>query len=613
MSSLPNNNAAFKIPTSSGRQYNVAVAENQVTDVEMTLRELVQIPEQEIGEGTTIALPGVGSEMENNAGGLVPPVNTLGDTLLTREVGENFEEDIEYIWSCLMNDILRIGIYGMGGVGKTELAKHLNNKLLQDPNKFHHVYWVNVSPNCSIHKLQNSIAKAVGINLSSEDDENKRAARLSKELTQNKRSILIFDDVWDYISLEDVGIPIGMNGCTLILTTRSFEVCRQTNCQKTLKMETLSEEEGWCLFEKEVGDKMTLSNDVEKIAKSVVSELEGLPLGIRTMARYMRGVVNIQQWRNARKGWIQRQVSEEIFRKLKLSYDYLKDPALQQCFLYCAFFPLAKEDELDGWIEKDYLIQYLIDEGIIKRMNSRREEFDEGHTMLNILENVCLLNSDDYAPPMHDLIRSMALQIMKESSGVRAMIESGKGLKELPEEGIWTGDLVRVSLHNNSIKEIASNHSPRCPNLSTLLLHDNLELRRIADSFFEHLHGLNVLDLSNTGIQNLPNSVTTLVNLASLVVSGCAELRRVPSLANLRELKRLDLGFSGVEEVPDGLEFLSKLMYLDLCGTSVKERRRRILPKSSHLQFLKLPLTLAVEGEEVASLSKVETLHCPFP
>ncbi|KAF2285958.1 hypothetical protein GH714_009178 [Hevea brasiliensis] len=292
-----------------GRQYNVAVAENQVTDVEMTLRELVQIPEQEIGEGTTIALPGVGSEMENNAGGLVPPVNTLGDTLLTR---------------------------------------------------------------------------------------------------------------------EDVGIPIGMNGCTLILTTRSFEVCRQTNCQKTLKMETLSEEEGWCLFEKEVGDKMTLSNDVEKIAKSV----------------------------------------------------------------------------------------YLIDEGIIKRMNSRREEFDEGHTMLNILENVCLLNSDDYAPPMHDLIRSMALQIMKESSGVRAMIESGKGLKELPEEGIWTGDLVRVSLHNNSIKEIASNHSPRCPNLSTLLLHDNLELRRIADSFFEHLHGLNVLDLSNTGIQNLPNSVTTLVNLA---------------------------------------------------------------------------------------------------
>ncbi|KAJ9182830.1 hypothetical protein P3X46_006780 [Hevea brasiliensis] len=612
MSSLPNNNAAFTIPTSSGRQYNVAVAENQVTDVEMTLRELVQTPEQEIGEGTTIALPGVGSEMENNAGGLVPPVNTLGDTLLTREVvGENFEEHIEDIWSWLMNDVLRIGIYGMGGVGKTELAKHLNNKLLQDPNKFHHVYWVNVSPNCSIHKLQNSIAKAAGINLSSEDDENKRAARLSKELTQNKRSILIFDDVWDYISLQDVGIPIHMNGCNLILTTRSFEVCRQTNCQKTIKMETLSGIEGWRLFEKEVGDKMTLSNDVEEIAKSVVSELEGLPLGIRTMARYMRGVVNIQQWRNALKGRIQRQVSEEIFRKLKLSYDYLKDPALQQCFLYCALFEVV-EDEHDGWIAKEDLIQYLIDEGIIKRMNSRREEFDEGHTMLNILENVCLLNGDRYLTPMHHLIRSMALQIMKESSGVRAMIEFGKGLEELPEEGIWTGDLVRVSLHHNYIKEIASNHSPRCPNLSTLLLHGNFELRRIADSFFKHLHGLKVLDLSNTGIQNLPNSVTTLVNLASLAVGGCRKLTRLPSLANLRELKRLDLGFSGVEEVPDGLEFLSKLMYLDLRGTSVKEIRRGILPKLSHLQFLKLPLKLAVEGEEVASLSKVETLYCRF-
>ncbi|XP_058002231.1 probable disease resistance protein At4g27220 [Hevea brasiliensis] len=205
----------------------------------------------------------------------------------------------------------------------------------------------------------------------------------------------------------------------------------------------------------------------------------------------------------------------------------------------------------------------------------------------------------------------MALQIMKDS-GVRAMIESCKGLKELPEEGIWTGDLVRVSLRLNCIEEIASNHSPRCPNLSTLLLDGNFELRRIADSFFKHLHGLKVLDLSNTGIQNLPNSVTTLVNLASLVVRGCRKLRRVPSLANLRELKRLDLRSSGVEEVPDGLEFLSKLMYLDLEGTSVKEIRPGILPKLSHLQFLKLPLTLAVEGEEVASLSKVETLYCRF-
>ncbi|KAF2285944.1 hypothetical protein GH714_009126 [Hevea brasiliensis] len=175
--------------------------------------------------------------------------------------------------------------------------------------------------------------------------------------------------------------------------------------------------------------------------------------------------------------------------------------------------------------------------------------------MLNILENVCLLNSHR-SPSMHPLIRSMALQIMKESSGVRAMIES--------------------------------------------------------DSFFKHLHGLKVLDLSNTGIQKLPNSVTTLVNLASLVVSRCAGLRRVPSLANLRELKRLDLGFSGVKKVPDDLEFLSKLMYLDLEGTSVKEIRPGILPKLSHLQFLKLPSTLAVEGEEVASLSKVETLYCHF-
>jgi disease resistance protein RPS2 len=64
------------------------------------------------------------------------------------------------------------------------------------------------------------------------------------------------------------------------------------------------------------------------------------------------------------------------------------------------------------------------------------------------------------------------------------MFKAGVQLKELPDTDEWTKNLTRVSLMHNQIEEIPSSHSPRCPNLSTLLLSCNYHLRFIADSFF---------------------------------------------------------------------------------------------------------------------------------
>lgn len=94
-------------------------------------------------------------------------------------VGKAFERNMEEIWSWLMDDdVQRIGIYGMARVGKTELARHVHNKLLENPNPFNHVYWITVSPDFSILNLQDAIAKTMHVDLSNEDEENKRAVKL---------------------------------------------------------------------------------------------------------------------------------------------------------------------------------------------------------------------------------------------------------------------------------------------------------------------------------------------------------------------------------------------------------------------------------------------------
>jgi disease resistance protein RPS2 len=75
----------------------------------------------------------------------------------------------------------------------------------------------------------------------------------------------------------------------------------------------------------------------------------------------------------------------EVFRLLRFSYDRIGDLALQQC--------LTKLFPENHRIQRESLIGYLIDEGIIKGMRSRKDAFDDGHTMLNRLEYVCLLES----------------------------------------------------------------------------------------------------------------------------------------------------------------------------------------------------------------------------
>lgn len=80
-------------------------------------------------------------------------------------------------------------------------------------------------------------------------------------------------------------------------------------------------------------------------------------------------------------------MEHEVFHILRFSYMRLNDSALQQCLLYCAFFPE------DFTVDREDLIGYLIDEGIIQPMKSRLAEFDRGQVMLNKLKNACLLES----------------------------------------------------------------------------------------------------------------------------------------------------------------------------------------------------------------------------
>jgi disease resistance protein RPS2 len=363
-------------------------------------------------------------------------------------VGQAFERNMKGVCSWLLNDeALCIGIYGMGGIGKTTLATHIHNQLQEKPDIFPRVCWISVPQEFSVHALQDLIAEAFGLYLGNGKDVVNRAGELWTTLSVTK-CVLIIDNLWNHFPLDKVGIPLKTDGCKLILTTRSLDTCRKMDCQRIIKVEPLSEGEAWDLFIDRLGHGVTLCPEMKKTAVSIVKKCSGLPLGIMTMAGSMRGVDDVSQWRDGLRELASSEIGTcdmetDVFQILKFSYVQLKNKAIKDCFLYCALFPKDKK------IRREDLIEYLIDEGIVKEMGSRQAQFDRGHTMLNQLENASLLegsrDEENYRyVKMHDLIWDMAVKIMNESGS--DMVQAGAQLTELPDGRWWRDSLSRVWL-----------------------------------------------------------------------------------------------------------------------------------------------------------------------
>ncbi|TYH74552.1 hypothetical protein ES332_D05G406700v1 [Gossypium tomentosum] len=577
--------------------------ENWLKAVKEIIRE-AQVVENKVGNGRylcracngklveekTREMEGFLDKAPNASEGLAMDGPSAGLPLETSEiVGEEAEE------------VSKIGVWGMGGVGKSTIMKHIHNDLLKE-QRFERVVWVTISKEFNIVKLQNDIASA--LNGKMPEEANKREGK----------HVLILDDVWSEVSLEEIGIPkpSSSNGYKLVLTTRLEQVCKSMRC-KVIKVKPLSEEEALILFLSEVGPNIVQNQTLMPTLKLVVKECAGLPLTIVIIAGTLREEDDPLIWKNTLRELKERigkvkEAEDKVIECLKVSFNHLKDEKMKHCFLHCALYPE------DFQIGKDGLIECWIEEGFIDDMSTRQEMKDKGHVILKKLEDNCLLeNVSSEEVKMHDAVRDMALSIIRMNP--RYMIKAGLQLEELPEKEQWSPDIEKASLMYNSISEISIDVLPtKCQLLTTLLLQEN-PIKKIPYSFFINMPCLCVLNLSYTEIEGLPNSISELKNLTTLLLRGCKELRDLPCLSMLQELKKLDLWGTKIEEVPQGMDILIKLRYLDLGVHTLKEIPAGLLPKLVHLQHLSFDVNnekTSLKAEEMEPLKKLECLTGRF-
>ncbi|KAH0981691.1 hypothetical protein GBA52_008868 [Prunus armeniaca] len=202
---------------------------------------------------------------------------------------------------------------------------------LQGTNKlFDDVVMSTVSATVNIRTIQTEIAESLDMKLV-EESESIRAQRLHERIKQSKRILIILDDVWSAVKLQDVGIPFGDHeGCKILLTSRNEEVCKTMGCKDNIfRVQALNKEEAWELFKATVGESLDNNNPhLLHVAKMIADECKGLPIAIITIGKTLVSI-DKNEWDTIR-DQLKNSLPEiipgmehSVYSCIKLSYDKL--------------------------------------------------------------------------------------------------------------------------------------------------------------------------------------------------------------------------------------------------------------------------------------------------
>ncbi|KAK9064723.1 hypothetical protein SSX86_016105 [Deinandra increscens subsp. villosa] len=247
-------------------------------------------------------------------------------------------QELEALLEIGSPDVRMVGIWGIGGSGKTTIASSLHMKIF---HRFQSHCIVNdigteTSKNPYLTNLQEKIIsgllkKDIGLHSVAE------GKQIISTRLSHRNVLIILDDVDDIDQLDAL---VGSHdwfgpGSRIIITTRNEQLLISHKVDHVCQVTLLLPEEAIQLFSKRVYNKNMHVKDYEELSKSVVSYCAGLPLALKILGSFLCGKDD-KLWR-CTLDRLKRIPEEKIVEKLRISYDGLKAPE-KQLFLDIACF-----------------------------------------------------------------------------------------------------------------------------------------------------------------------------------------------------------------------------------------------------------------------------------
>ncbi|CAA6672485.1 unnamed protein product [Spirodela intermedia] len=253
----------------------------------------------------------VAAWVSNLAARSPPAVVELPSSSLYDNVGA--EETLSEIRSLVEGDEAPvIGIYGMGGIGKTTLLKAINNEFLhRGSSQFDLVIW---HPTDRVNTLRRALSQ--------------------------RKFLLLLDDLWEKLDLGAVGVPFSSssdrNGSKIVFTTRLVEVCNRMDAEWKVQVPLLDQARSWELFCQKLGrGEDQWDPSVRSQAEDVCKKCGGLPITLITVGRAMAGATTLGEWKDALKDLEGippglGDMEKKVLESLKFSFDRLEDKSARE-------------------------------------------------------------------------------------------------------------------------------------------------------------------------------------------------------------------------------------------------------------------------------------------
>ncbi|KAJ1694021.1 hypothetical protein LUZ63_010719 [Rhynchospora breviuscula] len=534
-------------------------------------------------------------------------------------IGATLETDAYYLVNILIREATNeeeedgshtlMAIVGVGGIGKTTLARKIfNDERIR--GSFDIRIWISLSSSLKDTTLLSMIIDAAGGNPGKSTTRAQLKPKLASTITR-KRFFLVLDDVSDgsiWINLLKAPLQAGARGSRILVTAREKNVATQMGVSHVHDVKNINPDEGWLLLRESSSLEDEDESDIlVEIGLNISEQCNGLPLAIKTVGGILKSrEPTIKDWLaiSESQTWSIEGLPDGTVPAFYLGYEDLS-LNLKQCFIYCFMFPrnfgINRHDLIKRWVSEGF---------VVKRDSSTLEETGEEYYR-ELVERYLICPEpecdDTERCKMHDCLMNMARSLSAED----ILVDDIKKLSEI------TFRPTHISLMRKGMENIPEEIKTK-EKLRTLILAQNPLKDENLRNVFTRLKQLRLLDISETSIEVIPDTLRNLLHLRYLNLSR-TNIRELPeSIRYLPFLQYLLLQeCNSLHSLPEGTEHLKSLRNLDLTGTMIHQFLFRIgkLVNLRSLDFFIVNTTLEPQEEnkgwplgELRNLNKLGSL-----
>ncbi|XP_039169747.1 disease resistance protein RPV1-like [Eucalyptus grandis] len=528
---------------------------------------------------------------------------------------DNHVEEIMSLIGAKFDDTRIIGIYGMGGIGKTTLARVLYDNL---SSRFEHLSFVANVRETSLRKGIEFLQKQLihDILRRPHDVSNVyEGANVIRSRFTSKKVLILLDDIGDNSHLNAfVGNGRWFKaGSIVIITTRNKNILDNAKADPKYQLNELPLDQSLILFSRHAFKKDSIPSEYEVISRDVVSITGGLPLALEVIGSILCGKTKTVWQDTLRK--LNEVPNKTVQEKLRISYEVLDD-AEQQIFLdiACFFIGLSKQSPTYMWDACGFFpwtgIDTLRDMSLIKidkdgKLMMHNQLRDLGREIVR-LENTMEFEKRSRLWKYED-----AIDVLDNNKGTRKIValslnKNGQGRSYTSKQFENLSNLRFLQVRAANLAGDFQNLLPRlrwlqwkdCPSdfaaanfhpkklvvldlswseilkdwrgwdplkmaaeLKVLNLSGHSLIRTPDLSDFKSLEILILEDCEN--LEEIHPSIEDIKTLVSLIVRRCWRLKELPAtVGRMEELKELIINDSAIKEIPILTGSLSKLEIL---------------------------------------------------